>query len=62
MDFNDWLKIGRDNAWVSATVCDTHEGLPMSEAEVKEFEEGDPCIHALRLYETKEQKIEVEGE
>jgi len=61
MDFNDWLQIGRDNDWVSESVCDTHDGLPMSEAEWNEFEEGDPCIHVLRLYESKEHKAEVEG-
>ena len=62
MEFNDWLKIGRDNDWISEIVCNTHDGVPMSEAEWDEFEEGDPCISIIRLYESKEQKIEIEGE
>lgn len=61
MEFSDWLKIGRDNDWVSEAVCNTHDGVPMSEAEWEEFEEGDPCIHILRLYEDKQQKLDVEG-
>ena len=61
MDFSEWLKIGKDNDWVSDPVCDTHDGLPLSESEWLEFEEGDPCIHILRLYEDKQQKIDVEG-
>jgi hypothetical protein len=62
MDFDEWLKIGRDNHWVSRTVCDTHEGIPMSEDEEREFLDGDPCIHILRLYESKQEKIKVEGQ
>lgn len=61
MEFNEWLQIGRDNDWVSESVCNTHDGPPMAEAEWQEFDEGDPCIHVLRLYESKEHKIEVEG-
>jgi len=61
MEFSEWLQIGRDNDWVSESVCETHDGVPMSEAEWAEFEEGDPCIHVLRLYESKEHKIAVEG-
>ena len=61
MEFGEWLQIGRDNDWVSKAVCNTHDGAPMSEAEWAEFEEGDPCIHILRLYEDKQHKIDVEG-
>jgi hypothetical protein len=61
MEFSEWLQIGRDNDWVSESVCNTHDGVPMSEAEWDEFEEGDPCIHILRLYEDKQQKLDVEG-
>lgn len=61
MEFSDWLQIGRDNHWVSKAVCETHDGVPMSQAEWNEFEESDPCIHILRLYESKEHKEEIEG-
>ena len=61
MEFGEWLRIGRDNDWVSEIVCDTHDGVPMSEAEWKEFEELDPCISIMRVYDSKEHKIEIEG-
>jgi len=54
------LKIGYDNGWVGAPVCDTHDGVPMTASEEKEFEEGDPCINILRLYSTVEEKMQVE--
>jgi hypothetical protein len=61
MDFEDWLKIGYDNGWVGAPVCDTHDGVPLTASEEKEFEEGtDPCVNILRLYSTVEEKMEVE--
>lgn len=60
MTFDEWLSIGFANGWVGAPICETHDGLPTSEAEDKEFEEGDPCIHILRLYDTLEHRIEVE--
>jgi len=61
MDFSEWMQLGRDNHWVSEIVCDTHDGVPMSEAEWLEFEEGDPCISIMRVYESEEQKREIEG-
>ena len=61
MDFSEWMQIGRDNDWVSEIVCDTHDGVPMSEAEWEEFEENDPCISIMRVYDSKEHKIEIEG-
>jgi hypothetical protein len=61
MEFSEWLRIGRENDWVSDIVCDTHDGVPMSEAEWHEFEENDPCISIMRVYDSKEHKIEIEG-
>jgi hypothetical protein len=61
MDFDEWLKIGIDNNWCGAPVCETHDGLPMSEEEEMIFIEGnDPCIHILRLYEDENTKMMVE--
>lgn len=53
MDFDEWIKIGRDNKWISDPVCNTHEGPPTTEDEDKQWIDGeDPCVHVLRLYET----------
>lgn len=60
MEFSEWMKIGIDKGWCGAPVCYTHDGLPMSQEEEAEFEEGDPCIHIVRMYEGPEHKASVE--
>ena len=52
MTFEEWLDYGQKQNWCSQIVCDTHEGIPMSSVELSEFEITDPCIHALRVYES----------
>ncbi len=61
MDFEEWLRVGIENGWAGPAVCYTHDGLPTSEAEEQEFEESDPCIHIIRLYEDEEHKKDVES-
>ena len=52
MDFEAWLQFGIDNGWAGPPVCETHDGLPMTEDESTAFEAGeDPCVHILRLYD-----------
>jgi hypothetical protein len=60
MDFNEWLKIGMENSWCGPAVCETHDGLPMSEEENEEFWESDPCIHIVRLYNDESHRLAVE--
>ena len=60
LSFDQWLQLGIDNEWAGPSVCYTHDGLPTSEAEDVEFEENDPCIHIIRLYEDSSVKIAVE--
>lgn len=60
MTFEQWLKLGWDMGWCGPDVCETHDGLPLSEAEAEEFEESDPCIHVIRLYDSPETKAAVE--
>lgn len=61
LDFNDWVKLGFDAGWVGPPICETHDGLPLTEAEEAEFEYNDPCIHILRLYDSEEDKAEIEA-
>lgn len=50
-EFWTWLSIGQERGWVSDGVCETHEGVPMSDGEVEEFDEGhDPCIPVIRVW------------
>jgi hypothetical protein len=60
MDFEEWLRIGIENNWAGPAVCFTHDGLPTTQAEDEEFDNGDPCIHIVRLYDDESQKREVE--
>ena len=62
MEFREWLEIGINNNWCGAPVCETHDGFPMSEEEMAEYDEhGEaPCMHMIRLYDSVEMKQEVE--
>ncbi len=60
MSFDEWLHIGLERGWCGPPVCSTHDGIPMSEQEEAEFDEGDPCVHIIRLYEDEEHKTAVE--
>lgn len=61
MDYEEWFSIGREQGFISPAICSTHDGMPMSDDEMNEFENGDdPCIHILRLYEDKQKRDEVE--
>lgn len=61
ISFDVWMETGIRKGWVGAPICYTHDGLPMSEEEEQEFEEGDPCIHVLRLYDSEETRLKVEA-
>jgi hypothetical protein len=59
MDIEEWLAIGYKNGWVGPPVCVTHDGFPTTASEDEDG--GDPCMHGLRLYETAEEKTDVEN-
>lgn len=62
-DFDEWLRYGYNKGWCGPDVCETHDGLPMSELESIAFFEGDdPCIHIIRLYEDLTVKAAVEAD
>lgn len=61
MDFTEWITYGIQQGWCGAPVCYTHDGLPTTEAEDSEFDEGlDPCLHIVRLYDDATTKAGVE--
>ena len=61
LTFDEWISYGIKSGWCGPPVCSTHDGLPMSEPEYAEFDEGhDPCIHIVRMYEDIDTKKEVE--
>ena len=61
MTFEEWIKFGFDQGWCGPDVCETHDGLPLTEAQAEEFETSDPCIYIVRLYDSPEIKAAVEA-
>jgi hypothetical protein len=51
MTLTEWLQYGIDKGYCSDSVCATHNGLPDTEEEMQEWEDGgDPCIPAVRIW------------
>jgi hypothetical protein len=61
LTFEEWHKTGMEKGWVGPSICETHDGLPLTADEEDEFEEGDPCIHILRLYDDDNTRLGVEN-
>lgn len=60
--FEQWLKVGVSRGWCGPAVCNTHDGIPMSEDEDERFESGeDPCVHIVRLYPDARTRTAVES-
>ncbi len=50
LEFEIWLKSGYDRGWITDVFCNTHDGSPMTEEEMQEWDEGgDPCSFQVRL-------------
>lgn len=50
-DFDAWLAYGVEHGYCSDWVCETHDGMPLTPAEEKEWDNGsDPCIVAVRIF------------
>lgn len=61
-DFETWLAQGWTAGYVGPPICATHDGVPTSEAEDEQVEDGDdPCVHVLRLYADPQEKRAVES-
>jgi hypothetical protein len=61
MTFDEWLHIGIEHDWCGPAVCYTHDGLPMSLVEEHlMYEDEDPCLYMIRLYEDEQHKSEIE--
>lgn len=51
VEFWEWVQVGVARKWVSEPVCATHQGLPTTEQENDEWEEGfDPCSLGMRIW------------
>lgn len=55
LTFAEWISYGVDKGWVSEPACATHDGVPSTEDELTDLDEGyDPCQHVLRLWPVDE--------
>jgi hypothetical protein len=61
MDRDEWLAYGMANKFCGPVVCETHDGMPLTEEEDNEFMEGsDPCVPVIRLYKDDLEAMLVE--
>lgn len=52
LDFDNWIKLGYDKGWISDVFCNTHDGPPMNDEEMQEWDDGgDPCSFHVRVLE-----------
>jgi hypothetical protein len=50
LEFEIWLKNGYDRGWISDVFCDTHDGPPLNDEEMQEWEEGgNPCSFHVKV-------------
>lgn len=50
LEFDIWIKNGVSRGWISDVFCNTHDGAPMTEEEMQEWEEGgDPCSFQVKV-------------
>lgn len=50
LDTQSWYEYGREKGWVSEVFCNTHEGPPLSDEEMEEWEDGgDPCSFHIKI-------------
>lgn len=52
LEFEIWFKNGVDRGWISEVFCNTHDGPPMDDEEMQEWEDGgDPCSFHVKVNE-----------
>jgi hypothetical protein len=61
MNQQEWIALGYELGYIGPPVCYTHDGIPTTFEEDEEFDENDPCIHIVRLYEDLDMKQGVES-
>lgn len=61
MTFNEWVTYGLEHKFCGPIVCATHDGVPSSEEEDMQWEEGqDPCQPVIRVYHDELEAMLIE--
>jgi hypothetical protein len=61
MTKDEWYQYGLDMGFIGPSVCITHDGYPTTADEDEEFEQSDPCLFVVRIYEDHEHRLAVES-
>lgn len=61
MTKDEWYQYGLENGFIGPAVCITHDGYPTTADEDDEFEQGDPCLFVIRIYEDDDHRLAVES-
>ena len=52
MNLLEWLRYGIEHGFCSDVVCATHDGLPLTQEEEDQWEDGiDACVFGVRVNE-----------
>lgn len=58
--FDEWLREGVVAGFCSPVLCETHDGLGLTTEQESEFDDGgDPCVHVVQVFESKEHRDHV---
>lgn len=61
MTQEEWLRYGWEMGWCGPPLCLPHDGFPFTPDEDEFYDEGDdPCLHFVRLYEDRIQRLGIE--
>jgi hypothetical protein len=61
VSFEEWVRIGIENNYSGPPVCYTHDALPMSDAEGRQWlENPDICLLVMRVYDDDIQARQVQ--
>jgi hypothetical protein len=55
-----WIEYGIKQGWCGPPVCYTHDGVPTTQDEDVDFEQYDPCVTIVRMYDNEMMRDEVE--
>lgn len=55
-----WIEYGIKQGWCGPPVCYTHDGVPTTQDEDTDFEQYDPCVTIVRMYDNEMMRDEVE--
>jgi hypothetical protein len=58
--FDEWLRQGVSLGFCSPVLCETHDGVGLTEEQEAEFNDGgDPCVHVIQVFESEEHRAFV---